>query len=73
MLSLADASASSTTTATGKLLQYFALALFFVTDSHHLLIKSLIESFSVVTIGSSIISPNSMWACMEIIIEYFFI
>lgn len=73
MLSLADATASSTTTATGKLMQYFSLAIFFVTDSHHLLIKSLIDSFSVVSLGTSIISSNSMWQCMEIIIEYFFI
>ena len=47
MLSLADASASSTTTVTGKLLEYCTLVLFFITDAHHLIIKSLIESFSV--------------------------
>ncbi|MCQ2969363.1 MAG: fused FliR family export protein/FlhB family type III secretion system protein [Clostridium sp.] len=73
MLSLTDATAASTTTATGKLLEYFSLVLFFITDSHHLLIKSLIESFSIVSIGSSIISQESMWNCMQIIIEYFFI
>ena len=72
MLSLADASASSTTTATGKLLEYCTLVLFFITDAHHLIIKSLIESFSVVSVGSSIISSESMMESMQIIIEYFF-
>ena len=72
MLSLADASASSTTTVTGKLLEYCTLVLFFITDAHHLIIKSLIESFSVVSVGSSIISSESMMESMQIIIEYFF-
>lgn len=73
MLSLADASATSQTTATGTFLQYIAIVLFFITDAHHLVIKSLIESFSVAPIGASIVSSQSMWAAMEAVIEYFFI
>ena len=46
---------------------------FLYVDGHHLLIKSLIESFNLLSLGRSIIFGETLMALIGIIVEYFII
>ena len=73
MLSMMDPNTEQQVTVNGKLLNYVSLVMFFIVDGHHILIKSLIESVSLVPVGKTIVYQDSMVALIEIISEYFLI
>ncbi len=73
MISVLDPNSKSNTSITGNLLHFIAMIVFFSINGHHMLIKSLIESFILVPLGHTIVSGESMMALIEIITKYFVI
>lgn len=73
MLNTIDPNSETSTTITGNLLHYVALVIFFIIDGHHMLIKSLIESFALLPIGKGLFNVDTMMTMIEIIANYFVI
>ena len=73
MVSTIDPNSETNTTITGNLLHYVALVIFFIVDGHHMLIKSLIESFILLPIGKGLLYGDTMMTIIEIIANYFVI
>lgn len=73
MVNIIDPNSKVNTTLNGNLLHSIAMMIFFIVDGHHLLIKSLIESFNLLSLGRSIIFGETLMALIGIIIEYFII
>ena len=73
MLNTIDPNSETSTTITGNLLHYVALVIFFIIDGHHMLIKSLIESFILLPIGKGLFNVDTMMTMIEIIANYFVI
>ncbi|WP_418223644.1 fused FliR family export protein/FlhB family type III secretion system protein [Clostridium isatidis] len=73
MVNIIDPNSKVNTTLSGNLLHSIALMIFFIVDGHHLLIKSLLESFNLLPLGRSIIFGETMLAMIQIIVEYFII
>lgn len=71
MLSMFDPTAESNVTLIEKLLYWFSLIIFFVVDAHHILLKTLIDSFNVVHLGKFILSGKSAMHVIEVFIKYF--
>lgn len=73
MVNVMDPNSKTSTTLNGNLLHYVALMIFFAMNGHHLLIKSIIESFMLLPLGKSILYPETIWVIVEVIISYFVI
>lgn len=73
MVNTIDPNSETNTTITGNLLHYVALVIFFIVDGHHMLIKSLIESFILLPIGKGLLYGDTMMTIIEIIANYFVI
>ena len=73
MVNTIDPNSETNTTITGNLLHYVALVIFFIVDGHHMLIKSLIESFILLPIGKGLLYGDTMMTMIEIIANYFVI
>lgn len=73
MVNVVDPNSKANTTVNGNLLHYIALMIFFAMNGHHLLIKSIIESFMLLPIGKGLLYPETIWIIIEIIISYFVI
>ena len=73
MISVLDPNSKSNTSITGNLLHFIAMIIFFSINGHHMLIKSLIESFILVPLGHTIVSGESMMALIEVITKFFVI
>lgn len=73
MLNTIDPNSETSTTITGNLLHYVALVIFFIINGHHMLIKSLIESFVLLPIGKGLFYGDTMMTMIEIIANYFVI
>lgn len=73
MLNTIDPNSETSTTITGNLLHYVALVIFFIINGHHMLIKSLIESFILLPIGKGLFNGDTMMTMIEIIANYFVI
>lgn len=73
MVNIIDPNSKVNTTLNGNLLHSIAMMIFFIVDGHHLLIKSLIESFNLLSLGRSIIFGETLMALIGIIVEYFII
>lgn len=73
MVNVLDPNSSTNTSITGNLLHFIAMVVFFAINGHHMLIKSLVESFILVPLGQTIISGESMMALIEVISKYFVI
>lgn len=71
MLSMFDPSANSNVTLIEKLLYWFSLITFIIVDGHHMLIKTLIESFNVIHIGKFILSQKTAMHILEVFVKYF--
>jgi flagellar biosynthetic protein FliR/FlhB len=71
MISLFDPTTSTTATFIENLLYWFAIMIFLITDTHHILIKELMNSFNVVGIGKFILSSKSMGVIFSIFIHFF--
>ena len=73
MINVLDPNSNSNTSITGNLLHFIAMIVFFTINGHHMLIKSLVESFILVPIGQTIVSGDSMMILIEVISKYFLI
>ncbi|MPL99954.1 hypothetical protein SDC9_46176 [bioreactor metagenome] len=73
MVNTIDPNSKTSTTITGNLLHYVALMIFFVVDGHHMLIKSLIESFIILPMGKGLLYPDTMMTLIEVVGKYFVI
>ncbi|MBC8062244.1 MAG: fused FliR family export protein/FlhB family type III secretion system protein [Clostridiaceae bacterium] len=71
MISIFDPTTSSNATFIENMLYWFSIMLFFITDTHHVLISELVKSFQVVEIGEFILSPKSSTVILNIFIQYF--
>ena len=71
MISIFDPSTSSNATFIENMLYWFSIMLFFITDTHHVLILQLMRSFDVVKIGEFILSPTSVMVIVKIFIQFF--
>ena len=73
MVNTIDPNSKASTTITGNLLHYVALVIFFIIDGHHMLIKSLIETFTLLPIGKGLLDGDTIMIIIEIISNYFII
>lgn len=73
MVNTVDPNSKANTTITGNLLHYVALIIFFIVDGHHMLIKSLMESFIILPMGNGLLHAETMSTLIEIIANYFVI
>ena len=71
MVSMFDPTSNSNTTLIERLLYWFSLVIFFIVDGHHMLIKSLIQSFSVIKLGSFFLNQASINIIFKAFVEYF--
>lgn len=73
MVNTIDPNSETSTTINGNLLHYVALIIFFIVNGHHMIIKSLIESFKKLPIGNNLFFQDTMMTLIEIISNYFVI
>lgn len=71
MMTMFDPTSSSNTTLLEHLLYWISVVVFFVVDGHHMLIKALMDSFSVIKVGQFFLSQNSINIIIEVFIQYF--
>ncbi|MBE6071769.1 MAG: fused FliR family export protein/FlhB family type III secretion system protein [Clostridium butyricum] len=71
MTSMIDPATETQSTLLGNLTYMIATLIFFIVDGHHLVINSLIKSFDILSIGSSIIFQDNIMQVIEIIIKCF--
>ncbi|KZL94150.1 fused FliR family export protein/FlhB family type III secretion system protein [Clostridium magnum] len=71
MMTMFDPNSSSNTTLMERLLYWFSMVVFFIVDGHHMLIKALMESFSVIKLGNFFLSQDSINVIIRVFIEYF--
>ena len=71
MTSIIDPATDTQATLLGNLNYMVATLLFFMVNGHHLVINSLIKSFNILPIGTSIIYQDNMMRVIEIIIKCF--
>lgn len=71
MMSVFDPSSNSNTTMLEHLLYWFSMVIFFIVDGHHMLIKSLVQSFNVIKLGNFILAKDSINIIIKAFIEYF--
>lgn len=71
MMTMFDPNTSSNTTLMEHLLYWFSIVVFFIVDGHHMLIKALMESFSVIKLGNFFLSQGSINLIIRVFIEYF--
>lgn len=73
MINIFDASSQSTSTLLSNIFHWIGIMVFFLIDGHHMLIKSLIESFQVVSLGTTIIYQETINQIFLSISKYFVI
>lgn len=73
MVNIVDPNSKVNTTISGNLLHYVALMIFFIVNGHHIILKSLIESYTLLSMGTSILNQETMMVLISIIIQYFII
>lgn len=73
MVNVLDPTSQSSHTLTSNILHYAALVIFFILDGHHMLLKSLIESFNLVPFGETILEQGTMMYLIEVIANFFMI
>jgi len=71
MMSMFDPISNENVTLLGRLLYWFSMVMFFVVDGHHMLIRAIIDSFSVINIGKFILSQQSSMMMVKIFTEFF--
>lgn len=73
MISMFDPNSNSNSTLIDRLLYWVSLLVFLMIDGHHMLIKLIIQSFTNVGIGKSILTLGSLSVIMNCVINYFVI
>lgn len=71
MMSMFDPSSSSNTTLLERLLYWFSMVVFLAVDGHHMLIRSIIESFDIIKLGNFFLAQGSINVIIKAFIEYF--
>jgi len=71
MMSMFDPISNENVTLLGTLLYRISMVMFFVVDGHHMLIRAIIDSFTVVEIGKFILSQGTAMMMVKIFIEFF--
>lgn len=73
MMNIVDPTTKSTVTMLSSLSQFIAMVLFFIVDGHHILIRSLVQSFQVVKLGSGVNFQNTFSVILDTFVQYFLI
>lgn len=73
MLNILDPSSKTNSTLLANLSYTISLVIFFIIDGHHILIKSLIQSFDIVPIGQTMTFSDSVMVILDAFIKYFVI
>ncbi|MBE6051371.1 MAG: fused FliR family export protein/FlhB family type III secretion system protein [Clostridium sp.] len=73
MMSIFNPNNNSTSTFLGSLSYYISAVLFFITDSHHVLLRCLVASFDIITVGNSIMLQDSFYVLLQSFIKFFVI
>lgn len=71
MMTMFDPSSNSNTTLLERMLYWFCMVIFLVVDGHHMLIKSLIQSFDAIKLGNFILAKDSLNVIFKAFIQYF--
>lgn len=71
MMNVVDPSSQESNTIISNLTYNLAMVIFFISNGHHLLIKCLTKSFSVVTVGRGLSIANSFGTILDGFINYF--
>lgn len=71
MMSTYDPTSNSNTTLIEHLLYWFTMIIFLIADGHHMLIKSLIQSFSAIKLGNFFLNQASINIIFKSFTEYF--
>ncbi|MBV7272206.1 fused FliR family export protein/FlhB family type III secretion system protein [Clostridiaceae bacterium UIB06] len=71
MMTMFDPTSGSNTTLMEHLLYWFSVVVFFTVDGHHMLIRTLIDSFKVIKVGQFFLGQSSINIIIKAFIEYF--
>jgi flagellar biosynthetic protein FliR/FlhB len=71
MITMFDPSTSSNSTLLEHVLYWCSLILFFTIDGHHMLIRALVESFKAISLGSFILSGESIGLVLNAFAQFF--
>jgi len=71
MMSIFDPVSNENVTLLGRLLYWTSIVMFFVVDGHHMLIRAIITSFSVVEIGKFILFQETAMMMVSVFIQFF--
>lgn len=71
MVSVLDPTSKTTSTLLGNFSYFIAMAFFFITDAHHVVINLLVESTKIVPIGETIVYEETLMGVIKTIFEYF--
>lgn len=71
MLNMYDPNSKVNTTLISNLTHWIALLIFFILDGHHMLIRMLGESFSIIKIGTNIMGQATSTIIIDGMISYF--
>ncbi|MDP4143281.1 MAG: fused FliR family export protein/FlhB family type III secretion system protein [Bacillota bacterium] len=71
MISMYDPNTNSNTTFLERILELFSVVIFFAIDGHHMLIKSLSESFNVIGLGKFILNQDTAMLVINAFIQFF--
>ena len=73
MVSMLDPATNINATLISNLIYMISIAIFFIIDGHHLLLKLLIESFRIVPLGETIVYGETIMEVMRTLTELFFV
>lgn len=73
MINMFDSQTGSNVTVLSKLMYWMSVVLFFIVDGHHILIKTLSESFHIVNIGKLLLTKSVSMGIIKAFIDFFLI
>lgn len=71
MLNMYDPNSKTNTTLISNLTHWIALLIFFILDGHHMIIRMLKESFSIISVGQNMLGQSSSMVIMDSMFSYF--
>ncbi|MFL0195499.1 fused FliR family export protein/FlhB family type III secretion system protein [Clostridium sp. WILCCON 0269] len=71
MMSMFDPNSNSSTTLLERLMYWFSMVVFLAVDGHHMLIKSLMDSYKAIKLGSFFLAQDSINVVIKAFIMYF--
>jgi len=73
MMSIFDPNSGTNSTLLENLIYFLGLVIFLIINGHHILIKALMESFSIIGLGKFIIMQGTINLIVQIFIQYFIV